>query len=340
MEDNLMDECFVDFDLVTKEEYMILFDKVFNKLKYCRLACNLISSGINPDSANYSMPYVFFMMVKDSLKEIVCDKNPKKKIYEAASHLFKYMKEEGMGDEISREASPVGKAALNMMLSLIAYIILYYRYRDVDDYSKYVLPVLAENFLPLIQEDGGLERLQQLIEGLPPHDETEAERACLENVPEEDVRDRLVEAGEEIRRLRMRVVDLEAQLVDAQNDGGGDGAGEACPRFYKRKMQLGLLRAMMGRAGIDIGKNKSAAAILISNLLHISNYKSVQKMLSEDPYLRTADHGEACAEVNGILEQLVSPFKIECKVSKSAKKGETPVKSYAEILKTYKNSGE
>lgn len=355
MEDNLMSECFEDFDIVTKEEYMIIFSKVFYKIPYLRLTCNIAKSRFKHDAVAFSnekdemerlqlteniMPYFCFMLVKDAVKKIVYDKNPKKSIYEIADHLFMYIEEDDFRDAIMAMDDSVDYFSLNVLESLIIYTLLYYRYRDVDDYSKYVLPVLAENFLPMIEEDGGLERLHQLIEALPPHDETEAERARLENVPEKDVRDRLVEAEEEIHRLKMRVTDLEAELKDARNDDGSDGEDEASPRFYKRKMQLGLLRSLMGRAGINIGKNKSAAAILISNLLHISNYKSIQKMLSEDPYLRTADHGEACAEVNGILQELASPFKIECKASKSAQKGEEPVKSYAEILKSYKNTGE
>lgn len=354
MEDNPIDELFEDFDIVTREEFMMLYSKVFYKLKYCRMMVHffsgsikngLIDSFIDPAdeelrqfAEEYGMVGFCIIMTKGALNQLVADSNPRKKIYEIVDRLYICVDE--TFNDIVKEATPEQRGAMNILLALIIYIILYYRFRDINDYSKYILPALAEKFLPLIQEDGGLDKLHELIEALPPHDETEAERKRLEAVPEEEVRDMLVSANEEIRQLKMQVIDLEAQLNDTRNEASVGDDGEDSPRFYKRKMQLGLLRIMMRRAGIDIKKNKSAATILISNLLHISNYKSVQKMLSEDTYLRTADHGEACAEVNGILKELAAPFKIMCKASKSVKEGEIPLKDYTEILKFYKNTGE
>ena len=224
--------------------------------------------------------------------------------------------------------------------SLVMYLILYYRFRDDKDYIRYVLKALASNIRKIPYSKDNILSFNMLLDELPPHDETEAELTRLESVPEETVRERYVKAQEEIRRLRMRVEDLETELKDSDNaEATKEDNEEDSPRFYKRKLQVTMLMALMERAGIDISKNKTAAAILISNLLHVSNYKAVQKMLSEKFYLRAAEHGEACAEINGILKVLASKLSFKVKASKTSKELDQPIKDYLETIKLYKNSG-
>lgn len=354
-----LSDMFTDFGIITPDEFSMLFNEVVYKLKYCRIVIEAVklyakdlitqlpndgtdeTEGVT-DGENFHI-FIFFHCINGKLHELVNAKNPKMKIYEMADKLYMGFTDVLGGDD-DFEISGMGKKSSNMFLALVMYVVIYYRYRDIPDYSKYVLPVLHSRFAPMIQDDGGVGHLKKLIEVLPPHDETLAQLERLENVPEENVRQQLVEALAEISQLKMRIVDLEDELKDAKSNSearGEEGETDGDGRFYKRKLQLKLLQVFMRRAGIDITRNKTAASILMSNLLHIANHKSIQKMLSEqNPYLRASDHSEACAEVNGILKVLESPFRITVKTSKTAQKGETPSKDYSEILKSYKNTGE
>lgn len=180
-----------------------------------------------------------------------------------------------------------------------------------------------------------------MIAALPPHDETEAELKRLENVPEETVKDMYVAALGEIRQLKKRIDDLEAIISDRENaEAMKENNDEHNDRFYKRKLQVSMLEKFLRCAGVEISNNKTAAAILISNLLHISNYKGVQKMLSENYYLRAADHAVSCAEVNGILEVLETDMRFHVKESKTARDWVYPMKDYSEIIKSYNNHEE
>ena len=357
MELEIMEGMFDDFDIITQEEYDILYDNVWKKLALGKafdnmllLVKGLIAGFPSPEDLPEDMKDEFmrqlikgfmFLIVKEQLMTLVHDKNPSKKIYSMAPHLYD---KAGFIEEFNIDIKETNCPMHNMMISFFMYIILYYRFRDQRIYKKYILPRLFDNFKDKICTEERLAVLQKMIAALPPHDESEAELQRINKMPEETVREELVKAHEEIRQLKMRIVDLEGELNDVHvyNDlpeEGTDGDGDG--RFYKRKMQLGIIKYMLRSIGADITNNKAAASILISNLLHISNYKGVQKMLSDTQfYLRSADHGEACAEVNGILQELGSKLKVGVRVSKSAEKDIYPRKDYAEILKSYKNPGE
>ena len=150
-----------------------------------------------------------------------------------------------------------------------------------------------------------------------------------------------VKAQGEIRQLKKRIDDLEAIISDRENaEAMKENNDEHNDRFYKRKLQVSMLEKFLRCAGVEISNNKTAAAILISNLLHISNYKGVQKMLSENYYLRAADHAVSCAEVNGILEVLETDMRFHVKESKTARDWAYPMKDYSEIIKSYNNHEE
>ncbi len=356
MELDMMEDLFDDFDIITQEEYEILYDNVWKKMtvgktfdRMLPIINGLIADFPFPEELPEDMKDEFikqlmkgflFFFVKDQLMMLVHDKNPSKKIYSMASHLYDMS---GFIEEYHYEIKEKDRPVQNMMMSVIMYIILYYRFRDIRIYKKYILPRLFENFKDKACTEEGLAELHKMIAALPPHDESEAELKRLENVPEETVREELVKAHEIIRQQEKRILDLEGELNDVNvyniPEEGSDGDGNG--RFYKRKLQLGLIKYLLKSIGADISKNKAAASILISNLLHISNNKGVHKMLSDTQfYLRSADHGEACAEINGILRELGSKLRVGVRVSKSAEKDIYPIKDYAEILKSYKNTGE
>lgn len=354
---DIMEGLFDDFDIITQEEYEILYDNVWMKMALGKTLDRILPmfNGMIPgfpfpeelpedmrdEFVKEATKGCFFLFVKDQLMMLVHDKNPSKKIYSMASHIFDMS---GFIEKYDIECKDMNFSVHNMLLSLLMYIILYYRFRDMRIYKKYILPRLFENFKDKICTEEELAELHKMIAALPPHDESEAELQRLKNVPEETVREKLVKAHEIIRQQEMRIADLESELKDVHvykdlPEEGGDGDGNV--RFYKRKLQLGFILYLLKASGVDIKKNKAAASILISNLLHISNYKGVQKMLSDTQfYLRSADHGEACAEMNGILRELGSKLKVGVRVSKTAEKDIYPVKDYAELLKSYKNTGE
>ena len=356
MELDMMEGLFDDFDIITQEEYCILYDNIWKKLtvgkafeRMLPIVNGLIADFPYPEDLPEDMKDEFmmqliksfmFLFVKDQLMTLVHDKNPSKKIYSMASHLYDMA---GFIEEYNIEIKEKDRPMQNMLISLFMYIILYYRFRDQRIYKKYILPRLFDNFKDKVCTEEGLPELQKMIAALPPHDESEAELQRMKNMPEETVREELVKAHEKIRELEKRIVDLEGELNDAHvyNDMPEEGADDAGNgRFYKRKMQLGIIKYLLRAIGADITKNKAAASILISNLLHISNYKGVQKMLSDSQfYLRSADHGEACAEMNGILRELGSKLRVGVRVSKSAEKDIYPIKDYAELLKYYKETG-
>ncbi|MGM9779717.1 MAG: hypothetical protein ACI3ZD_15510 [Prevotella sp.] len=280
--------------------------------------------------------YFVFLCVKRPLTILVNDINPQKKIYEMLGHICDYSQVD-MSFINNKEQYEI----VNRYSSLIMYLILYYRFRNHSDYTSYILKALASNIRKIPFSNDNILTFNRMIEALPPHDETEADRKRIENLPEETLKDKYVTALEEIRQLKMRIEDLEAVLNDRNNaEATKDGNEANNPKFYKRKLQVSLLVQFMRWAGVDITNNKTAAAILISNLLHISNYKAVQKMLSEKFYLRAADHAEACAEVNGILEVLGTNLRFHVKASKTASEWEFPMKDYSETIKSYNNPEE
>lgn len=356
MELDMMEDLFDDFDIITQEEYEILYDNVWMKMTVGKTFDRMIPiinglvvdlpfseelpEDMKDEYIKQLLKIFLFYFVKNQLMMLVHDKNPSKKIYSMASHLYDMS---GFIEEYHYEIKEKDRPVQNMMMSVIMYIILYYRFRDIRIYKKYILPRLFENFKDKACTEEGLAELHKMIAALPPHDESEAELKRLENVPEETVREELVKAHEIIRQQEKRILDLEGELNDVNvyniPEEGSDGDGNG--RFYKRKLQLGLIKYLLKSIGADISKNKAAASILISNLLHISNNKGVHKMLSDTQfYLRSADHGEACAEINGILRELGSKLRVGVRVSKSAEKDIYPIKDYAEILKSYKNTGE
>ena len=89
-----------------------------------------------------------FFFVKDQLMMLVHDKNPSKKIYSMASHLYDMA---GFIGGFHFEFKEKDRPVQNMMMSLIMYIILYYRFRDIRIYKKYILPRLFENFSSTLQ---------------------------------------------------------------------------------------------------------------------------------------------------------------------------------------------
>lgn len=343
---------FDEFDIITKDEYMMIYENVILKTQVgcvfdillpklcglgdkCELPDNMPASK-REDIMKFFTRYFVFLFVKKPLTILVYDNNPKKKIYEMLNHICDYSQ-----IDISFINNKEQYDIINRYSSLLMYLILYYRFRDESDYIKYILRALASNIRKIPFSKDNILSFNSMIAALPPHDETEAELKRLENVPEETVKDMYVTALGENRQLKMRVEDLEAIISDRENaEAMKENDEENNDRFYKRKLQVSLLIQFMRWTGVDITNNKTAAAILISNLLHISNYKTVQKMLSENFYLRAADHAEACAEVNGILELLGSRVKVGVKVSKTAKEKLWPMKDYSETIKSYNNPEE
>ena len=347
-----MSALFDDFDIITKDEYIMIYENVILKTQVgsvfdillpqllgvtdsCAFAEEIPESKREEIMRSFTRCFVF-LFVKQPLTVLVYDNNPKKKIFEMLNHICDYSQV-----DISFINNKEQYDIINRYASLLMYLILYYRFRDESDYIKYILKALASNIRKIPFSKDNIVSFNSMIAALPPHDETEAELKRLENVPEETVKDMYVKAQGEIRQLKKRIDDLEAIISDRENaeamKENDDGHND---RFYKRKLQVSLLIQFMRWAGVDITNNKTAAAILISNLLHISNYKAVQKMLSEDFYLRAADHAEACAEVNGILGLLGSRVKVGVKVSKTAKEKLWPMKDYSEIIKSYNNHEE
>ena len=344
-----MSALFDDFDIITKDEYIMIYENVILKTQVgsvfdillpqlCGVTDSCAFAEDMPESKREEIMrsftrYFVFLFVKQPLTVLVYDNNPKKKIFEMLNHICDYSQV-----DISFINNKEQYGIINRYASLLMYLILYYRFRDESDYIKYILKALASNIRKIPFSKDNIVSFNSMIAALPPHDETEAELKRLENVPEETVKDMYVKAQGEIRQLKKRIDDLEAIISDRENaeamKENDDGHND---RFYKRKLQVSLLIQFMRWAGVDITNNKTAAAILISNLLHISNYKAVQKMLSEDFYLRAADHAEACAEVNGILGLLGSRVKVGVKVSKTAKEKLWPMKDYSEIIKSYNN---
>lgn len=347
-----MSALFDDFDIITKDEYIMIYENVILKTQVGSVFDILLPQLLGvTDSCAFAedMPeskreeimrsftrYFVFLFVKQPLTVLVYDNNPKKKIFEMLNHICDYSQV-----DISFINNKEQYDIINRYASLLMYLILYYRFRDESDYIKYILKALASNIRKIPFSKDNIVSFNSMIAALPPHDETEAELKRLENVPEETVKDMYVAALGEIRQLKKRIEDLEAIISDRENaeamKENDDGHND---RFYKRKLQVSMLEKFLRCAGVEISNNKTAAAILISNLLHISNYKGVQKMLSENYYLRAADHAVSCAEVNGILEVLETDMRFHVKESKTARDWVYPMKDYSEIIKSYNNHEE
>lgn len=347
-----MSALFDDFDIITKDEYIMIYENVILKTQVgsvfdillpqlCGVTDSCAFAEDMPESKREEIMrsftrYFVFLFVKQPLTVLVYDNNPKKKIFEMLNHICDYSQV-----DISFINNKEQYDIINRYASLLMYLILYYRFRDESDYIKYILKALASNIRKIPFSKDNIVSFNSMIAALPPHDETEAELKRLENVPEETVKDMYVKAQGEIRQLKKRIDDLEAIISDRENaeamKENDDGHND---RFYKRKLQVSMLEKFLRCAGVEISNNKTAAAILISNLLHISNYKGVQKMLSENYYLRAADHAVSCAEVNGILEVLETDMRFHVKESKTARDWVYPMKDYSEIIKSYNNHEE
>lgn len=347
-----MSALFDDFDIITKDEYIMIYENVILKTQVGSVFDILLPQLLGvTDSCAFAedMPeskreeimrsftrYFVFLFVKQPLTVLVYDNNPKKKIFEMLNHICDYSQV-----DISFINNKEQYDIINRYASLLMYLILYYRFRDESDYIKYILKALASNIRKIPFSKDNIVSFNSMIAALPPHDETEAELKRLENVPEETVKDMYVAALGEIRQLKKRIEDLEAIISDRENaEAMKENNDEHNDRFYKRKLQVSMLEKFLRCAGVEISNNKTAAAILISNLLHISNYKGVQKMLSENYYLRAADHAVSCAEVNGILEVLETDMRFHVKESKTARDWVYPMKDYSEIIKSYNNHEE
>ena len=347
-----MSALFDDFDIITKDEYIMIYENVILKTQVGSVFDILLPQLLGvTDSCAFAedMPeskreeimrsftrYFVFLFVKQPLTVLVYDNNPKKKIFEMLNHICDYSQV-----DISFINNKEQYDIINRYASLLMYLILYYRFRDESDYIKYILKALASNIRKIPFSKDNIVSFNSMIAALPPHDETEAELKRLENVPEETVKDMYVAALGEIRQLKKRIEDLEAIISDRENaEAMKENNDEHNDRFYKRKLQVSMLEKFLRGAGVEISNNKTAAAILISNLLHISNYKGVQKMLSENYYLRAADHAVSCAEVNGILEVLETDMRFHVKESKTARDWVYPMKDYSEIIKSYNNHEE
>ena len=347
-----MSALFDDFDIITKDEYIMIYENVILKTQVGSVFDILLPQLLGvTDSCAFAedMPeskreeimrsftrYFVFLFVKQPLTVLVYDNNPKKKIFEMLNHICDYSQV-----DISFINNKEQYDIINRYASLLMYLILYYRFRDESDYIKYILKALASNIRKIPFSKDNIVSFNSMIAALPPHDETEAELKSLENVPEETVKDMYVAALGEIRQLKKRIEDLEAIISDRENaEAMKENNDEHNDRFYKRKLQVSMLEKFLRCAGVEISNNKTAAAILISNLLHISNYKGVQKMLSENYYLRAADHAVSCAEVNGILEVLETDMRFHVKESKTARDWVYPMKDYSEIIKSYNNHEE
>lgn len=347
-----MSALFDDFDIITKDEYIMIYENVILKTQVSSVFDILLPQLLGvTDSCAFAedMPeskreeimrsftrYFVFLFVKQPLTVLVYDNNPKKKIFEMLNHICDYSQV-----DISFINNKEQYDIINRYASLLMYLILYYRFRDESNYIKYILKALASNIRKIPFSKDNIVSFNSMIAALPPHDETEAELKRLENVPEETVKDMYVAALGEIRQLKKRIEDLEAIISDRENaEAMKENNDEHNDRFYKRKLQVSMLEKFLRCAGVEISNNKTAAAILISNLLHISNYKGVQKMLSENYYLRAADHAVSCAEVNGILEVLETDMRFHVKESKTARDWVYPMKDYSEIIKSYNNHEE
>lgn len=347
-----MSALFDDFDIITKDEYIMIYENVILKTQVgsvfdillpqlCGVTDSYAFAEDMPESKREEIMrsftrYFVFLFVKQPLTVLVYDNNPKKKIFEMLNHICDYSQV-----DISFINNKEQYDIINRYASLLMYLILYYRFRDESDYIKYILKALASNIRKIPFSKDNIVSFNSMIAALPPHDETEAELKRLENVPEETVKDMYVAALGEIRQLKKRIEDLEAIISDRENaEAMKENNDEHNDRFYKRKLQVSMLEKFLRCAGVEISNNKTAAAILISNLLHISNYKGVQKMLSENYYLRAADHAVSCAEVNGILEVLETDMRFHVKESKTARDWVYPMKDYSEIIKSYNNHEE
>ena len=164
MELDMMEGLFDDFDIITQEEYEILYDNVWKKMtvgktfdRMLPIINGLIADFPFPEKLPEDMKDEFikqlmkgflFFFVKDQLMMLVHDKNPSKKIYSMASHLYDMA---GFIEEFHFEFKEKDRPVQNMMMSMIMYIILYYRFRDIRIYKKYILPRLFENFSSTLQ---------------------------------------------------------------------------------------------------------------------------------------------------------------------------------------------
>lgn len=99
-----MEGLFDDFDIITQEEYEILYDNVWKKMtvgktfdRMLPIINGLIADFPFPEELPEDMKDEFikqlmkgflFFFVKDQLMMLVHDKNPSKKIYSMASHLY------------------------------------------------------------------------------------------------------------------------------------------------------------------------------------------------------------------------------------------------------------
>ena len=99
-----MEGLFDDFDIITQEEYEILYDNVWKKMtvgktfdRMLPIINGLIADFPFPEKLPEDMKDEFikqmmkgflFFFVKDQLMMLVHDKNPSKKIYSMASHLY------------------------------------------------------------------------------------------------------------------------------------------------------------------------------------------------------------------------------------------------------------
>lgn len=104
MELDMMEGLFDDFDIITQVEYEILYDNVWKKMtvgktfdRMLPIINGLIADFPFPEELPEDMKDEFikqlmkgflFFFVKDQLMMLVHDKNPSKKIYSMASHLY------------------------------------------------------------------------------------------------------------------------------------------------------------------------------------------------------------------------------------------------------------
>lgn len=340
MNDTDYAEVFTEDDIITREEFMMLFSKVFDKIVYIRLMMNMVplaKEHIDGDVCDDDFKVTLFVMCRDHLRELVGSKNPKMAVYDITTRLHEMSIN---GEALDwKETLPGGREKINSFGALIMYVILYYRFRLVDDYATYILPALYDCFSTLVSAED-LTKIQKRIEALPMHEERNEAEAQLDGSSADELREMLMHERSENARLTERISRLEQDLQELSDLRDDNDEAEQSGRWYKRKAQIVLLLTLMDRAGLRIANSKTATAIMMANLLHLPNFRKVQKLLSGDLYLRAADHREACAEINGLLAKLAAPFRLEVRLSQKATSGEKPADAYSEILKSYKNTGE
>lgn len=321
---------FEENKVVTEEEYYMLFRKVIYGIPLVGFIVRQLPTllyGFRDEDERFNMTLTY-MLCRNKLASLASAAEPCVAVSDSTTWLFDL---DFMGD-VRMELSDDVIDHLNVVASIIIYVILYFRYGQSDAYANHILPSLYARFEDYVAEKE-LKEIRAATDALPHHVETDGDDASFDNATREELIEMLRQERRKSREMKNRIAILEDSVKNVDSSDGADTAYS--DRWYQRKVQVRLLLVLMEKAGLRIENSKTAVAILIANILHVPNFKSIRKLLSENFYLRQSNHRDEVAEINGLLHKLAAPFRLKVRPSRDRKIENVPEIHYDETMKFY-----